>query len=163
MRVLIVHASRYSPAAEAAETLGDILREAGHDVVVWAARETPSPRNYSLVIAGGAVRSGRISRDLEHYFTTYRGDMASKSLALFATASNSRGGAEARRRQADVALLPLAQGMRCIACRSFVVRKDLRRMPLPLRFLARLKKTEPGDGWKDLRAWAADLAGTLAQ
>lgn len=52
--VLIVHASRRGSAADIAERVGDVFREAGHDVVVWTACEMPSPRNYALVVVGGA-------------------------------------------------------------------------------------------------------------
>jgi flavodoxin len=165
VRVLVVHASGYRPTAAAAEVVGDVLRGAGHDVVIWAARETPNPKNYDLVIAGSAVCAGNISKDLEHYFTKYREDLASKSIALFAIADRPRNGGEAYRRQAEAALLPLGQGMKCIARGSFVGGRDSRRTPHPFRLLARQAKTGSGDDFQreDIRAWAASLTEELAQ
>jgi flavodoxin len=88
MKILIVHASRRGSAADIAERVGDVFREAGHDVVVWTACEMPSPRNYALVVVGGAVHAGRVVGDLQRYVTQYRGELASKRVALFAVAGN---------------------------------------------------------------------------
>jgi menaquinone-dependent protoporphyrinogen oxidase len=105
MKILMVHASRYGSTAGVAERVGDVLRKAGHDVVVLTAREMPSPRNYALVVVGSAVHDGRVVGDLRRYVTQYRGELASKRVALFAVAGNLRDDTEENHRQAKAALL----------------------------------------------------------
>ncbi len=165
MRVLIVHASRYGSTEEVAETVGDVLREAGHDVVVWSARELPSPRNYDVVVAGSAVYGGRVLRDLERYIAKYRGDLASKRVALFAVSGSLRDDTEENHRQTEAALAPLEREMGCIARGSFAGAIDLRRMPLPIRLFMRLVRARSGDyrKWEDIRAWADGLSKQLAE
>jgi len=164
MKILIVHASRYGSTAEVAESIGDVLRESGHDVVVWAAREMPSPRNYAVIVAGSAVYAGHALGDLQRYVAKYRGELASKRVALFAVAGNLRDDTEENHRQAEAALLPLEQGLSCVARGSFAGAVNLRRMPLPVRFFMRLMKAAPGDyrRWNEIRAWASDLSARLA-
>jgi menaquinone-dependent protoporphyrinogen oxidase len=164
MKILIVHASRYGSTADVAERVGVVLREVGHDVVVWTACEMPSPRNYALVVVGGAVHDGRAVGDLRRYVTQYRGELASKRVALFAVAGNLRDDTEENHRQAEAALLPLEQGLSCIARGSFAGVVNPRRMSLPARFRMRFMKAVPGDDrtWNDVRAWASALSVRLA-
>jgi menaquinone-dependent protoporphyrinogen oxidase len=165
MKVLIVHASRYGSTAEVAESIGDTLREGGHDVVVWAAREMPSPRSYDVVVAGSAVHVGRALGELQRYFAKHKTDLAAKRVALFAVAGNLRDNTEENRRQAEAALRPLSEGLTCIAVGAFAGVVDLRKMPFLFRFLMRSAKVRSGDyrKWDEIRAWAADLSNRLVE
>jgi len=165
MKVLIVHASRYGSTAEVAEQVGDVLRESGHDVVVWAAHETPSPRSYDAVVAGSAIYGGRILGDLEKYFAKYRTELASKPLALFAVAGKLGDGVDEHRRQAEAALRPLVRGRTCLAQTAFAGVVDLRRVPWFLRPLTRLGTAQSGDfrKWDEIRAWASALSSQLGE
>jgi len=165
MKVLIVHASRYGSTAEVAEQIGDVLREGGHDVVVWAARETPSPRNYDVVVAGSAIYGGHVLGDLQNYFAKYRDELATKRLALFAVAGNSRADADGHRWQVEMALRPLAPGIPRVAQTAFAGVVDLRRMYWITRILMRVGRAEPGDDrkWNEIRSWASDLSKRLGE
>ncbi len=165
MKVLIIHASRYGSTAEVAESIGDTLREAGHDVVVWAAREMPSPRSYDAVIAGSAIHAGRALGELQRYFAKHKTDLAAKRVALFAVAGSLREDTEENRRQAEAALRPLAEGLSCMALGTFAGVVDLRKMPFLFRFMIRSAKIGSGDyrKWDEIRAWAADLSKRLAE
>ncbi len=165
MKVLIVHASRYGSTAEVAEQIGDVLRGGGHDVVVWAARETPSPRNYDAVVAGSAIYGGHVLGDLQRYFAKYKDELASKRLALFAVAGNLHADADGHKRQVEEALRPLAPGVPCVARTAFAGVVDLRRMHWPTRLLMRLSKAESGDyrKWNEIRSWASDLSKRLEE
>lgn len=102
--------------------------------------------------------------DLQRYVTQYRGELASKRVALFAVAGNLCDDTEENHRQAEAALLPLEQGVSCIARGSFAGVVNLRRVSLPARFLMRFMKAAPGDDrtWNDVRAWASALSARLA-
>jgi len=164
MKVLIVHASRYGSTAEVAEAIGDTLREGGHDVVVWAAREMPSPRSYDAVVAGSAIHAGRALGELQRYFAKHKAELTVKRIALFAVAGSLRGDTEQNRRLAEAALQPLSEGLTCLATGTFAGVVDLRKMPFLFRFLIRSAKVGSGDyrKWDEIRAWAACLSKRLA-
>jgi menaquinone-dependent protoporphyrinogen oxidase len=164
MKILVVHASRFGSTVDVAESIGDVLRESGHDVVVWAAREMPSPRNYAVIVAGSAVHAGRALGGLQRYVAKYKGELASKQVAFFAVAGSLRDDTEENHREAEAALLPLEQGLRCVARGSFACVGNSRGMPLLVRFLMRLMKAVPGDERtrNELRVWARDLSARLA-
>jgi menaquinone-dependent protoporphyrinogen oxidase len=54
-RALIVHASRHGGSAGIAERIGEVLREAGVDVVVAKARDLPDPRTFDACVVGAGV------------------------------------------------------------------------------------------------------------
>jgi menaquinone-dependent protoporphyrinogen oxidase len=165
MKILIVHASRHGSTAEVAEQIGDVLRESGHDVVVWAAHETPSPRNYDAVVAGTAIYGGRALADLEQYVATYRNELASKRLALFAITGDLGADMDEHRRQAEAALRPLATGASCLTQTAFSGVVDLRRAPWHTRLGMRLRKAQSEDhkNWDEVRSWALELSKRLGE
>jgi menaquinone-dependent protoporphyrinogen IX oxidase len=165
MKILVVHASLHGSTTQVAEEIGDVLREGQHDVVVWAARELPSPRSYDVVLAGSAIRAGRVSEDLERYFAAHGTELAGKPLALFAVAGSPQDDTEEGRTRAVEALLVLASGRNCLAQTAFAGVVDLRKRPWLLGLFARSARTEsrPLASREEVRAWAADLARRLAE
>jgi menaquinone-dependent protoporphyrinogen oxidase len=84
-RALIVHASRHGGSAGIADRIGEILREAGVEVVVAKARDLPDPRPFDACIVGAGVYMGSWVHDGVVYLERYGHVLATKPVWLFSS------------------------------------------------------------------------------
>lgn len=82
MKILIAYTSKNGTTAECVRRLSAFL--SGTDTTVAdLSVEHPDPSGYDVILAGGSVRFGKLSRELRHFLTAERGVLLQKRLGLF--------------------------------------------------------------------------------
>lgn len=84
-RALIVHASRHGGSAGIAERIGEVMRDAGVETVVAAARDLPDPRAFDGCVVGAGVYMGSWVEDGIRYLDRYAPTLARMPVWLFSS------------------------------------------------------------------------------
>ncbi len=82
MKILIAYTSKNGTTAECVRRLSGFLR--GTDTTVADLRKaSPDPSAYDLILVGGSVRFGKLSKELKRFLTEKRAVLLQKRLGLF--------------------------------------------------------------------------------
>lgn len=85
-RVLVIYATTDGHTAKVADNIGQIVREAGHEVEVADCARLPgdfSLAPYDGVILGGSVRYGRHQKTIKRFARRHHAEFAAKHSAFF--------------------------------------------------------------------------------
>ena len=107
MRVLIAFGSKHGGTAEIAQTIGVVLREAGHAIAVQRADSLDGLQEYDAVVVGGALYAGRWTRSARRFVERNLDELAVMPVWFF-----SSGPLDASATTRDIA--PTAQVQRLI-------------------------------------------------
>lgn len=158
-RVLVAYATKLGSTREIAETIGGILRDAGHGVAVLSARTVDDLSAYDAVILGSALYAAHWQRDANRFVARHLAALQARPVWLFSSGPLDR--------SADWGRLPVTPAVALTT--DPIGAKDHRTFggrllpdaPVDPQVLA----THPvGDfrDWEAIRAWAAGIAQTLA-
>jgi menaquinone-dependent protoporphyrinogen oxidase len=161
MKILVAHASKHGSTAEIAEVIGATLREAGQDVDVRRARDVQRVVGYDAVVLGSALYSAHWQRDANRFVKRNLAALQQVPVWLFSSGPLDR--------SADFDDIPLTEHV------------ELEVAPIGVRghrtFGGRLLEGTPGvdpallathrvgdfRNWDQIRAWATEIAATLAE
>jgi menaquinone-dependent protoporphyrinogen oxidase len=113
MKTLIVYATSHSCTEKITLQMKDFL---GGDVTVVNLKKhtVPSLKDYSRVIIGGSVRSGRIQKQVKEFCDTWQSELLTKELGLFICSMEA--GEVARKQLEDAFPGELRDVAKVIAC-----------------------------------------------
>ncbi len=85
MHVLVASATKYGSTAEIAEAIGEVLREAGHEVDVRGARDVPRLTAYDAVILGSGLYSAHWLRTANRFVKRHLAELQLRPVWLFSS------------------------------------------------------------------------------
>jgi len=158
-RVLVAYATKLGSTQEIAEVIGEVLRDAGHDVDALNARAVDDVARYDAVVLGSALYAAHWQRDANRFVGRHLAALQARPVWLFSSGPLDR--------SADWGRLPVAPAVAITTDpvgardhRTFGGRL-LADAPVDPQVLA----THPvGDfrDWAAIRAWASGIAQELA-
>lgn len=157
--ILVAYGTKRGSTREVAEAVAAALREEGLEVEVRAAAETRAVERYDAVVLGGALYIGRWHRDARRFLARHRSALAELPVAVFAMGPRTlaeKDVAESRA-QLDRALAEVPE-VQPVAVAVFGGVIDPATQHFPLN---RMPAIDVRD-WDAIRAWAQELAGSLA-
>jgi menaquinone-dependent protoporphyrinogen oxidase len=165
-RTLIAYASRAGSTAEVAQTIGDVLREHGHDVDLRSVYDVGDVAGYDSLVLGTAIWAGKPLPEMRRFMTAHRDALAGLPVAYFIQCDLLRKYTPANRQIALGYLAPLRALKEPVSIGLFAGRRDFSTTNRLLRwFLMRVVRLAEGDwrNWDQIRAWAARLAEQLVR
>jgi menaquinone-dependent protoporphyrinogen oxidase len=157
-RVLVAYASKSGSTREVAETVAAALRQPA-DVDLRPVAEVDTVAPYDAVVLGTALYMGRLHPDARRFLRRHRDMLAATHVAVFAMGPKSLDDEDVAgaRLQLERGLARFSE-IKPVSTAIFGGVID----PAKLRFpLNRLAASDARD-WDAIRAWAADLASSLA-
>ena len=160
MKILVAYASKHGSTAEIAETIGETLREAGHEVDVRPAREVQRLTGYDVVVLGSALYSAHWQRDANRFAKRHRAALQQIPVWLFSSGPLDR--------SADYDNIPLTEHVEPevapIGARGHRTFGGRLLEGTPGVDPALLATHHVGDfrNWEQIRAWAREIAESLA-
>lgn len=166
MHVLVTYASRHHATAQMAEAIAGVLQHPPEDtdpatVDVLAVDDVTELDNYDAVVLGSAVYMGRWLKSARRFARENADDLAVLPLWLF---SSGPVGEPLAPVQEDPDMTVLAESLGARGTRTFAGRLRTAELGLGERSAVRLVPAAEGDyrDWGEIRAWASDIAGVLA-
>jgi menaquinone-dependent protoporphyrinogen oxidase len=161
-RVLVAYASKHGATAEIAEAVAHELRHAGHTVDCVSAAEVEELAGYGAAVVGSAVYMARWRPEARRLIKRRARELSERPLWLFS--SGPCGQAE----PSYAAPPGIERRAKRLGARGHVVFGGrLPEEPSNLIERSMLGKTPPEyrdlRDWRAIRAWAAGIAGELAQ
>jgi len=163
-RILVAYASRAGSTAEAAEAIGQVLRDRGADVDVRSVKDLHGVTGYDALVLGSAVRVGKPLPEAVRFAATHRDALARVPVAYFILCDTLKEDTPANREIARRYLEPLSEIKQPVSLGLFAGARDLSKLhPLLRWFLMRVIRLAEGDwrDWEQIRAWAAHLPTRL--
>jgi menaquinone-dependent protoporphyrinogen oxidase len=159
MKILIAVASRHGSTGEIAESIGNELRGAGHQVDVLDAGHVTSVDPYEAAIVGSAVYLGGWLAEARDFSHRHQAKLASIPTWLFSSGPigpNSPASPPAH-------LDELMQATKARGHRIFVGMLDRSKLSLGERLIATVVRAPDGDfrDWDEIHRWANEIASAL--
>jgi menaquinone-dependent protoporphyrinogen oxidase len=159
MKVLVTAATRYGATGEIAQTIGEVLREHGHDTTVGPPEDV-TVDGYDAVVLGSAVYAGRWLKPARELVERSRDTLAARPVWLF---SSGPVGDPPKPEEdpVDAAGIVAATGAR--EHRVFAGKLVRRRLGFADKAIAVALRVPDGDfrDWTEIRRWAAGIADAL--
>ena len=158
--LLVTYASKRGSTKEVAEAIAETLREHNPDVDLRPVTDIVNLKDYSGVVLGAALYTGRLHRDARTFLRRNRVDLVSLPFAVFAMGPKTIGTTElaGSRAQLDRALAAVPE-VEPVSVAIFGGVVD----PAKLRFpFNRMPATDARD-WTAIRTWADELSRLLAR
>jgi menaquinone-dependent protoporphyrinogen oxidase len=90
-RILVAYATKYGATAEIAEKIGEVLRLAGLQVDVLAAKDIRDLTPYNAVILGSAVYMGFWRKEAVQFLKTHEQALTERAVWLFSSGPTGKG------------------------------------------------------------------------
>ena len=159
--VLVAYATHYGSTQEVAETLATTLRECGLEVELQHLRQVHAIDQYRAVVIGAPLYMFHWHKDALNFLTKYRTPLTARPVAIFALGPIHADEKEFQgaREQLDKALAKFPW-LTPAAIQIFGGKFDPEKLTFPHNLVPALKKMPVSDmrDWKEIRAWASDLA-----
>lgn len=164
-KALVAYGSKHGSTAEIAETIGQVLTEAGLDVDVRSAETVNDVTPYQAVILGSAVYAGQWRKEAARFLESHQSELAQRPVWLFSSGPSGEGD--------PVELLdgwrlpesekPIADRVSPRDVAVFHGNIDPDRLNLAERLIVKAVKGEFGDfrDWEAIRGWASEIASSL--
>lgn len=164
-KALVAYGSKHGSTAEIAETIGQVLTEAGLDVDVRSAETVNDVTPYQAVILGSAVYAGQWRKEAAWFLESHQSELAQRPVWLFSSGPSGEGD--------PVELLdgwrlpesekPIADRVSPRDVAVFHGNIDPDRLNLAERLIVKAVKGEFGDfrDWEAIRGWASEIASSL--
>jgi menaquinone-dependent protoporphyrinogen oxidase len=162
-RILVAYATRLGSTVNVAETIGQVLRDAGSDVEVLPTAEVVDLDGYDSVILGSAIRLGEPLPEVVRFARQHASDLSRLPVAYFAVCATMTEDTPEHRESVRRYLDPLRQITEPVSIGMFAGAFEYSKVHRPLRWLLRALHVPEGDwrNWDKIRTWAADLAPRL--
>jgi menaquinone-dependent protoporphyrinogen oxidase len=166
MKVLIAAATKYGATAEIADAIGEVLSRCGLDVTVLQPEQVPGVDGYDAVVLGSAVYTGHWMPEASEFARRYRHALATRPLWLFSSGPvGDPDGKLAHAMGTDpVEIAEIRQATHARDHRMFAGKLERRHLGLLQRAALLVVRGLEGDfrDWGAIRAWAAEIAGSLS-
>ncbi len=161
MRILMVVGSRHGATQEIGEAIGEVLTEAGHEVVHRDPDDFTSTMGFEAMILGSAIYYGRWVSAVRELVERHAGTLAATPLWVFwsgplGTKGVPRGSVEG--------MDELLERLRPRGFREFDGRADRGELGMRERAVVSLVGANYGDyrDFDEVRSWALEIADDLA-
>lgn len=161
MKVLVSAASRHGATVEVAATIGAVIGAAGHDVFILAPDEITGIDGFEAAVIGSAVYVGRWIEPARDLVAQHKVALLKIPVWLFSSGPVG----DPPRPPGDTVDAPaLADLIGARGHRSFPGLVDKRRLGIGERAMVAAVRVPEGDyrPWKDIEAWASEIATVLA-
>mgnify|MGYP001765860255 CR=1 FL=1 len=164
-KILVVYATRYGSTREAAEKVGEVLRDSGLQAEVHPARNVHSLEQYRAAVLGAPVFVGSLQKDIKRFLAQYKDALVGMPVAFFAlgpldASAEMQGAVD----QLDKELAKF-HWLKLVSKAMFGGKYDPAVLRFPDSFLAKPKfsplyKRPASDArdWVAIEAWAQSLA-----
>jgi len=158
MHVLVAYATKHGSTAEIAEAIGEVLRDAGHDVDVRAAREVPRLAGYDAVVLGSGLYSAHWLRDANRFVKRHLVELRQLPVWLF-----SSGPLDHSAEFDDIPPTPhVAPGVEPIGARGHrTFGGRLLETTAAAAGIIDTHRIGEFRNWEHIRAWAREIGGSL--
>jgi menaquinone-dependent protoporphyrinogen oxidase len=166
MKVLVAAATKYRATAEIADAIGEVLSKRGLEVTVLQPEQVPGVDGYDAVVLGSAVYTGHWMPEASEFARRYDHALATRPLWLFSSGPvGDPGGKLAQAMGKDpVEIAEIRQATHARDHRMFAGKLERRHLGLLQRTALLVVRGLEGDfrDWGAIRAWAAEIAGSLS-
>ncbi len=162
-RVLIAYASRQGSTRLVAQSIGNILKDAGIKVDVKNVNDVKEISSYTGVIIGSAGKSGKLLTDARKFAVKFRDDIKNLKTAYFTVCFAETDEVEKDLMNAEYSLEPLKEIKEPVCLGLFAGKPDIKSLRGFLRYILRKVKSEGADdlNWDDIESWAGELKEKL--
>ena len=168
-RILVTYASRSGSTAETAEVISNALKRQGAQVDLLPMQEVKDLSQYSVVIAGSAIRKSRWLPEAMQFIRARRAELARKRFATFTVCITlAMSNSDPYRRAVSEWSAPVRSQVKPVSEGLFAGRLHFTKLPLNLDTLKlRLAVAlgffpkEDCRDWNAVRAWAEGLSPLL--
>ncbi|MGE5527605.1 MAG: flavodoxin domain-containing protein [Patescibacteria group bacterium] len=167
-KILVAYASRCGSTAEIAAAVGEVLRQAGHDVTVESVKRVKDLSPYQAVIIGSAARMFRLLPEAVKFARKNSAALAKVPVAYFMAGMMMKDATPENTAKADAILNKLREVKGPVGTALFAGKFDVATLEQPWRFFMsrnKDKNKEMGEGdfrdWKAIEAWAGEMAGKI--
>ncbi len=168
MRVLVAYETGHGSTAEIAQTIGEVLEQAGLEVVVERCRQVADVSGYDAFVVGAPVWATKWLKPARAFLRENAHLLCERPTAIFITsgaASDGKGKQMAMRSYVPK-VLAVAPGLQPVAMGNFAGVISFPKYSLPMRLMMKaLCKAQgmPTSGivdlrdWDEIRTWAKDV------
>lgn len=166
-RILVAYASEFGSTAEVAETIGQVLRDAGAPVDVRSVVDVDTLSGYGAAIVGSAIYNGAWLPEAVHFVRVHAAALSRMPVAYFVVCATMREDTPEHRQGTRSFLDPVLDQIpqvHPIDIGLFSGKIEPPRLPWPVRLRMRLTTDlRRGDyrRWDDVRAWTSRIAPQL--
>ena len=162
MTVLVAAATRHGATAEIAGAIGRVLRERGVSCEVADVADVDSLAGYDAVVLGSAVYLGKWLEPARSFVDRHADELAARKTWLFS--SGPVGDPPKPSPESAVELDAVVAKTSPVASRVFGGKVDRSTLGLAERTVLRAVRASEGDyrDWRDVRAFAADIADAVS-
>jgi menaquinone-dependent protoporphyrinogen oxidase len=164
-KILVAYASRAGSTGEVAETIGQMLCEAGAAVDVRLAKEVTDLSPYRAVVVGSGIRVGKWLPEAVEFVENHRETLNRIPIAYFLVCLTLKEDTEENRREVSAYLDPVCKIVQPVDTGLFAGAMDYSKLPFILRLTMKAMKSPKGDfrDWEVIRAWADRVHDRLIQ
>ena len=157
--ILLAYASRYGSTQEVAETVANVLRQAGLEVELQPMREVTTLDSYAAVVLGAAIYNARWHPDAHQFLSQHQESLKQRPVAIFTLGPLTKDEAAKKRSRRELDKeLEQYPWLKPVALEIFVGKYN----PSKLSFFERLLPASDHRDWDAIRAWATALPARLA-
>jgi menaquinone-dependent protoporphyrinogen oxidase len=164
-KILVAYASKHGSTGEIAQTIGESLRELGHQVDVFDVEAVKNISAYQAIVLGSAVYAGRWMKEAVSFLRTHQ--VSDTPLYIF---SSGPIGDDEPQELLDGFTLPevvktLIQPLKVRDIQVFHGKIDIRKLSIAELMLFKSVGAQTGDyrKWDRIKAWAQKIGNELAQ
>jgi menaquinone-dependent protoporphyrinogen oxidase len=164
-KVIIGYASKHGYTAEAANVIGDALREKGLKVDVKPVEEIKDIKEYEFVVLGTAVKGEKVLPAAEDFMERFRADLREKPAAYFALSMLMAEPSEENKKRVAAVMNGLRYESRPWDLGLFPGVRDPENLPVVLKWSLKKTKGMVGDfrDIKGMKVWAERLAKKIVE
>ncbi len=164
-RILVAYATRLGSTSDVAETIGQVLRDAGADVEVLPVAEVIDLDSYDALVLGSAIRVGKPLPELVQFASRNELALSGLPVAYFAVCATMKEDTPEHRDVVVGYLEPLRRIKEPLSIGLFAGAFEYGKVNRLVRWVLKALHAPEGDwrNWDEIRAWAADLASRLSR
>ncbi len=174
MKILVAYETGHGSTVEIAETIGELMRQAGSEVEVARCRKVEEVSGYDAVVVGAPIWYAKWLAPARRFLKTNADALCQRPTALFITSGAAAD--EKAKQYAEEEYVTkvrrLVPDLEAVAIGNFAGVYDFPKYSIPLRvMMAAICKTRgfPTSGthdfrdWDEIKAWAAEVHGDFVR